>query len=137
MAITCTISKRSNNINSDAEPVYHLKPIVNNTITMDALAKRISDSCTLTHADVVACLNALNHELLRALLDGDKVDMAWLGTFKVALETQSQTAPEQCSKTDVKKIKVNYQPSKPLKTHLQSQATVVLKPDAKQRYHNG
>lgn len=135
MAIYCTINKRTNNIQPNAASVYHIKPVVQHTLSVDALAARISNACSLTQADVVACLNALNHELLRALLEGDKVDMAWLGTFKVALETQSQPTAHQCSPLDVKKVKVNYQPSLALKTHLQQQAHVVLHPTAAQRYN--
>lgn len=134
MAISCTINKRQNNINPTQEAVYHLKPVVNHTVDIDALSQRISARCSLTQADVVACLNALNHELMRALLDGDKVDMAWMGTFKIALQTKAQLEPRLCSKNDIKRFSVNYQPSTILKKKLQSQARISLSKDALQRY---
>lgn len=126
MAIACTITKRQNNINPNAQPVYHIKPLIKNTIDVDELAKRISSTCSLTQPDVVACLNALNHELLKALLNGDKVDIAWLGTFKIGMQTKAQVSPERCTKNDIKKIHVNYQPSKTLKTALRSNAKITL-----------
>lgn len=134
MAIVCTINKRQNNINQTQEPVYHLKPLVNHTVNMYELAQRISARCSLTEADVVACLNALNHELMRALLDGDKVDMAWMGTYKIALQTKAQVEPGLCSKNDIKRFSVNYQPSAVLKKKLQSQARITLSKEALQRY---
>lgn len=134
MAISCTINKRQDNINNSQEPVYHLKPVVNDTVDMFELSQRISNKCSLTEADVVACLNALNHELMRALLDGDKVDMAWMGTFKIALQTKAQIEPRLCSKNDIKRFTVNYQPSAILKKKLQSQARITLTKDALQRY---
>lgn len=134
MAIPCTINKRQNNINPDAQTVYHIKPLVRHTVDMDELARRISSTCTLTQADVVACLNALNHQLILALLNGDKVDMAWMGTFKIAMQTSAQPNPGLCSKNDIKKIGINYQANGKLKHELQARAKIELPKEAQQRY---
>ncbi len=120
MAVTCTISKRANGINKTPEHVYHLKPLINQTVDMDELATRISNSCSLTHADVVACISALNKEVIKALKAGDKVDLMWLGSFKIALETEAQPMAQACSKNDIKRVKVNYQPGRHIKKELQA-----------------
>lgn len=134
MAVKCTISKRANGINNTPKHVYHIKPIVEHTVTMDELATRISDSCSLTHADVVACLSALNKQVVTSLKEGHKVDLMWLGNFKMALETQAHATPTACSKTDIKRVKINYQPSKHIKKQLQDFTDFVIEPKAKLKY---
>lgn len=134
MAITCTITKRANGINKTHQHVYHLKPIITNTLDMDTLATRISDSCSLTHADVVACLSALNKQVTEALKQGNKVDLGWLGSLKIGLETQAQTTPEACSKQDIKRVKINYQPSKQIKKDLKNFSHFIIEPKAKLKY---
>jgi len=134
MAVTCTISKRTNGINKTPKHVYHLKPIINKTVDIDELATRISNSCSLTHADVVACISALNKEVIEALKAGNKVDLMWLGSFKIALETQSQISAQSCSKSDIKRVKVNYQPSKQIKKELHAFSNFKIDPKAPLKY---
>lgn len=134
MAVTCTISKRTNSISATPNHVYHLKPIISRTIDVDEMASRISENCSLTHADVVATLSALNHQILLALKAGHKIDLSWLGSFKIGIETQAHTTPEACGKADIKRVKVNYQPSKNMKKKLKNLTGFNIDSKAKLKY---
>ncbi len=133
MAVNFTISKRGKGLSSQASH-YHLKPIYDSTVTMDELAIRISKACTLTPADVVACLSALNSEIRYQLQNGNKVEIGWLGSFKIAAETTAHPHPELCSKKDIKHIKVNYQPTKEFKRYLSNTTDFKIDPKAKMKY---
>lgn len=120
MSIKCRITKRANGIGQTPKHLYHLKSIIKDSVDVDDISKRISTNCSLTHADVVACLSALNEELLYLLQQGHKVDLSWLGTFKISLMTESQASPDDCGVDDIRQVKVNYQPSKAMKKALQN-----------------
>ncbi len=133
MAVNFTISKRGKGLSNQASH-YHLKPIYDSTVTMDELAVRISKACTLTPADVVACLSALNSEIRYQLQNGQKVELGWLGSFKIATETKAHANPEQCSKKDIRRVKVNYQPTKEFKRYLSNTTDFKIDPKAKMKY---
>ena len=133
MAVNFTISKRGKGLSSQASH-YHLKPIYDSTVTMDELAIRISKACSLTPADVVACLSALNSEIRYQLQNGQKVELGWLGSFKIATETTAHASPEQCSKKDIRRVKVNYQPTKEFKRYLSNTTDFKIDPKAKSKY---
>lgn len=61
--------------------VCHLKTIVRKTVGMDAIANAISESSSLTHTDVIACLSALNSQIIFNLKSGHKIDLAWFSHF--------------------------------------------------------
>lgn len=103
IAVTCTISSRGKRTSPHAH--YHLIAVSQGLISMDELAKRISKTCTLAPADVVACLAALNSEVKYQLQDGNTVDLGWLGRFSVGLQTQGHSLPNHCTKADIKAVK--------------------------------
>ncbi len=119
--IKCIISKRGSGINATPTPNYHVKAVYKRHLDMDEIARRISNKCSLTTADVIACLNALNEEVLFQLKDGNKVDLGWLGSFKLGLETKAHPTPENCSTKDIQRVKVNYLPNKKMKKELNTQ----------------
>jgi predicted histone-like DNA-binding protein len=132
MAVTCTISLRGKGTSSHAH--YHLKAVSQRLISMDELAERISESCTLTPADVVACLAALNSEVKHQLQDGNTVDLGWLGRFSLGLQTQGHALPNHCTKADIKAVKINYRPSLKLKRFIKGVTEFKIDPAAKFKY---
>ncbi|MBZ9779698.1 hypothetical protein LB452_12265 [Psychroflexus sp. CAK8W] len=132
--ITCTISKRGNGVKADPSANYHLKAVYNRSIGMDELARRISNKCTLNTSDVIGCLNALNEEILFQLKDGNKVDLGWLGSLKIGLEAKAHSSPIDCKVSDIKRVKINYQPNKNLKRELKHTTNFKIDPKAKLKY---
>ena len=116
--INCKISKRGSGFKTTETPNYHLKAVYKHDITMDDIARLISNKCSLTKADIVACLSALNEEVYFQLTDGNKVDLGWLGSFKIGLETNAHKNAEDCSLKDIKRVKINYTPNKLMKKGL-------------------
>lgn len=121
--IKCKVSKRGSGVKTSPTPNYHLKAVCKQHTSMDEIARRISNKCSLTKADVIACLNALNEEVMDQLSGGNKVDLGWLGSFKIGLETKAHPSPEDCKIKDIKRVKVNYLPNKQMKKELNTQLT--------------
>ncbi|WP_309386429.1 DUF4469 domain-containing protein [Cerasicoccus frondis] len=60
---------------------YIARPVRNATVDEHALAQRIAQRCTLTETDVLTALNALREETLRALANGDRVNLNGMVEF--------------------------------------------------------
>lgn len=86
--------KKSNNSVTAAKGKYVAKVRHYQTVDFDTIAQRITDSCTLTKADVVATLTAFGEEMQRALQEGDVVEMPNIGKFKLEMEVAPVDNPE-------------------------------------------
>lgn len=84
---------KSNNSVSAAKGKYVAKVSHYQTVDFDTIAERISDSCTLTKADIIATLTAFSHEMQRSLKDGDMVIMPGIGKFKLEMEVVPVDSP--------------------------------------------
>ena len=51
--------------------------------TLRDMAKSISQACTVTDADVLAVWTAMENEIIRALSDGNRVELGTLGTLSI------------------------------------------------------
>ncbi|MBZ9651007.1 HU family DNA-binding protein [Psychroflexus montanilacus] len=113
-------SRRINSITKDGTnpEVYILQTKVKAELSMQELCYRINQSCSLTEADVLACISQLNHQVWDALQQGYKVNLGDLGSFKMAVQSASKPQPSDLKKSDIQKLKINYQPSKRLKKQL-------------------
>lgn len=94
---------KSNNRVSAAKGKYVAKVRHYQTVDFNAIADRISGSCTLTKADVIATLTAFSQEMVRSLKNGDVVEMPEIGKFKLEMEVAPVDAP------------ADFEPSKHLK----------------------
>lgn len=79
------LAKSSNRV-SAAKGKYVAKVRHYQTVDFDKMADRISNSCTLTKADIIATLTAFGEEMKRSLQDGDMVIMPNIGKFKLEME---------------------------------------------------
>lgn len=85
--------KKSKNGVTAAKGKYVAKVRHYQTVDFDTIAERISESCTLTKADIIATLTAFSHEMQRSLKAGDIVDMPDIGKFKLEMEVVPVDAP--------------------------------------------
>jgi len=122
MALELHPSKRINSITKDVRKpvVYILQTKVKAEMSLEDLCERINQFCSLTEADVMACISQLNFQVWYALQQGYKVNLGDLGSFKMAVQSASKPKAAALRKSDVQKFKINYQPSKRLKRQLKS-----------------
>lgn len=115
-------SRRKNNIGASEEDnnVYILQSHMRGEVNLKQICKRISDSCTLTEADVMACISQLNFQVMDLVAQGYKVDLDDLGSFKIGLRSDSKSVPNALKKSDIKSFKLNYQASKAMKRKLKA-----------------
>lgn len=86
--------RKSKNGVTAAKGKYVAKARHYNTLDFTEMARRISNSCTLTEADVTATLIAFSQEMMAALKNGDVVVMPNIGKFKLEMEVRPVDDPK-------------------------------------------
>lgn len=84
-------------------------------IDIEGLAKRISGMCTVTRADCLAVLAALQEQIVYALQSGMRVHLGDVGSFRLSCQSLGAATAEEFEVKNIKKLKVVYHPSKTLK----------------------
>ena len=73
--------------------------------------ERIVDECTLTRADVVGCLAALERHIGSALRNGESVRFGDLGSFRLTVNSEAADTKQDVKAASVKSVKVRFTPS--------------------------
>lgn len=84
-------------------------------IDLDGLAKRISSTCTVTRADTLAVLSALEEQIIYALQNGMRVHLGDVGCFRLTCQGEGTEVKEDFKTSLIKKLKVVFFPSKALR----------------------
>ncbi|MBR5964312.1 MAG: HU family DNA-binding protein [Bacteroidaceae bacterium] len=82
---------------SPSNPVVRVAPVGQDTIGTSEMARDISETCTLTPADVKAVLEALGDYMRKTLLSGNRLRVDNVGTFGVSLAcSYTNSEGERC-----------------------------------------
>lgn len=88
-------------------------------IDLNGLAKRIGSNCTVTRADTLAVLSALEEQIIYALQSGMRVHLGDVGCFRLTCQGEGVEQKEQFRVSQIKKLKVVFSPSKTLRESLE------------------
>lgn len=104
----------------DTPRLLHPRIHYNGSYSTRNVADEIHHRCTLTHADITACLIALGDLLGERLADGQKVHLEGIGYFYPTLTTSEPVTAETKLKTGKVRIKgIEFQADKALKRKMQ------------------
>lgn len=93
MAIKYRVMGRKNPFSK--QTAYYAQQVSNGVVKREDLFERISNRCTLTSADVKACLDALEFEIIQVLLDGQSVRFGDLFSVRTTLGNKRNGAPAE------------------------------------------
>lgn len=111
---------QDNRSNSNHHGEWYARAVVTDVVTTDELAEAIERTCTVTKSDIVAVLNSLSEVMHDELLDGKRVVLDGIGSFKVGMKTAPAANP------------ADWSPS----THLKGYH-IVFKPETTDNVSNG
>ena len=98
------------------EPGLYYGCLVNpGIIDIEGLAKRISATCTVTRADTLAVLTALQEQVIYALQSGMRVHFGDIGSFRLTCQGEGVDAKENFKVSQITSLKVVFTPNKALK----------------------
>lgn len=122
------IEKRRDNINN--RDYYIPQPAAGQVIRVDEIARQINDMCTVSRADVVAVLQALQDVMVRNLKQGYSVRLGKVGSFSVKMSATPADAPENVTADNIKEIGVKFRANAELKQLLNEVRLECEKPTA-------
>ena len=98
---------KNNNEKSDQYGKFYARVQSQGTVETQELAEKIQSMCTLTVADIVACLQGLKDAMSDELGDGKTVHLDGIGYFKPAItSTPADSALKFSVQKNVKKNRV-------------------------------
>lgn len=101
--------------NKDGEQVmYHLRPRKMGVIEFEDLAKRYIRCLGINEHLAVALSSMISEGLCEFLKTGHAVNIGKVGTLKPVVKCKAQLNPHDCSVDDVKSIKLQFFPCKPI-----------------------
>ena len=97
---------------------YLARLVRNQDIDLDSIAESISNSTTISYADVIATLKALEIEISKAILNGSAVKLNYLGSFIPQMNAKSQLDIDTCDASSITRYSCRFFPSTKFKHNL-------------------
>lgn len=82
------------------------------------LCQLVADKCTLTPADILATLNALQSEIINQIKQGNSVRLGDLGSFRPSLSSEGADSADGWAVNMIKRVRAVYTPSAEMKQQL-------------------
>lgn len=103
--------KRDIHVGQNPGERYVARLFRNLDLTLDDIAATISNSTTISYADVLATLKALEIEISKAVLNGSTVKLGYLGSFVPTIRAKSQLDADKVDATTITRFTCRFMPS--------------------------
>ena len=101
---------KNNRKNSPTKGMIYGRAVVNKVVHTRAIAKKITERCTVTEPDILAVINALMTEISANIADGNKVVLDEFGSFKLGIRTSPAVNAKKFTSANIKNMYVIYSP---------------------------
>ncbi len=131
-----SVVKRQNPQNREEEGKFYAQAQSTGEISLDDMAKRINQLCTVTRPDVVAVLAGLQIVIIDSLMAGLIVRMGDLGDLRLSLLSDGAATKKDFSESLIKKTRIVFTPTEAISNSLKSiqlERTGTLKEKAEQK----
>lgn len=101
---------KNNRKNSPTRGMIYGRAVVNRVVHTSAIAKKITERCTVTEPDILAVINALMTEISANIADGNKVVLDEFGSFKLGIRTSPAVSARKFTQANIKAMYIIYSP---------------------------
>lgn len=101
---------KNNRKNSPTRGMIYGRAVVNSVVHTSAIAKKITERCTVTEPDILAVINALMTEISANIAEGNKVVLDEFGSFKLGIRTTPAVNAKKFTSANIKNMYVIYSP---------------------------
>lgn len=101
---------KNNRKNSPTKGMIYGRAVVNRVVHTSAIAKKITERCTVTEPDILAVINALMTEISANIAEGNKVVLDEFGSFKLGIRTSPAVSAKKFTSANIKNMYVIYSP---------------------------
>ena len=113
--------------------IYIPQPAAGTTISLSRLAEEISGQCTLSKADCLAALEAMQDSIATHIAQGNSVRLGILGSFQPKMKATSANDPKDITADNVKEVGVKFRPTNEFKARLRATRIAQSPETAQQR----
>ncbi|MBQ1191624.1 MAG: hypothetical protein IIX43_05050 [Bacteroidales bacterium] len=103
--------KRTINVGDNPGEKFLARLWRNQDIDLDTMCQTISNSTTISYADVLATLKALEIEISKAVMNGSAVKLGFLGSFIPSISAKAMSTPDKVDHTTIRKVSCRFLPS--------------------------
>lgn len=123
--LKCVI--RSVRDRKDQLPRFYPAVVYSGTITQNQLTDLISAKTTVTRADVVCVLSALEEAIAEKLANSHSVRLSDVGSFSTSIRsTEGEAKKEDVDANHIKRVRVVFRPSATMRNRLNGEASLCL-----------
>ena len=101
---------KNNRKNSPTRGMIYGRAVVNRVVHTSAIAKKITERCTVTEPDILAVINALMTEISANISEGNKVVLDEFGSFKLGIRTSPAVSAKKFTSANIKAMYIIYSP---------------------------
>ena len=101
---------KNNRKNSPTRGMIYGSAVVNRVVHTSAIAKKITERCTVTEPDILAVINALMTEISANISEGNKVVLDNFGSFKLGIRTSPAVSAKKFTSANIKAMYIIYSP---------------------------
>lgn len=101
---------KNNRKNSPTRGMIYGRAVVNRVVHTSAIAKNITERCTVTEPDILAVINALMTEIAANIAEGNKVVLDNFGSFKLGIRTSPAVSAKKFTSANIKAMYIIYSP---------------------------
>lgn len=101
---------KNNRKNSPTKGMIYGRAVVNRVVHTSAIAKKITERCTVTEPDILAVINALMTEISANIAEGNKVVLDNFGSFKLGIRTSPAVSAKKFTQANIKAMYIIYSP---------------------------
>ena len=101
---------KNNRKNSPTRGMIYGRAVVNRVVHTSAIAKKITERCTVTEPDILAVINALMTEISANIAEGNKVVLDNFGSFKLGIRTSPAVSAKKFTSANIKAMYIIYSP---------------------------
>ena len=101
---------KNNRKNSPTRGMIYGRAVVNRVVHTSAIAKNITERCTVTEPDILAVINALMTEISANISEGNKVVLDNFGSFKLGIRTSPAVSAKKFTSANIKAMYIIYSP---------------------------
>ncbi len=102
---------QNKNEDSKAYGKWYARAVIKETVSIEEVALKMQDNCTVKRADILAVLSELGPTITEMLQSSKGVKIPYLGTFKLGISSEGADAPENFTvRKNIKGVHVLFRP---------------------------
>ena len=113
-SVTYSVVSRKNPTKPDEGPLFYAQAQARGEADIRSISSRIEQACTVTRADVIAVLTALETTVSSCLANGEIVRLGELGTLQVSISSVGAPSKEEFSVGNIRRTRILFRPGETL-----------------------